>query len=229
MKYTGKYVKKPKGKKSKRQNKRRLAIVPRNVVVAGQGFPKKMVMKHRYHETIDIVSNSGAIGSAVISANGMYDPNVGGAGHQPYYFDQMAALYNHFTVIGSKITVTFNQRSTGNTTATCAIHKNDDAAFGPLSMDTMIEMNSGKFKVLPAGGGYKTCTLTNSWSAKKMFGGSTMGNDQLRGNASTNPAEQTMYVITSQPTDILSTQTVVAEILVEYIAVWTELKDISGS
>ena len=35
------------------------------------------------------------------------DPNHTGVGHQPLYFDQLMTIYNHYIVIGAKITVKF--------------------------------------------------------------------------------------------------------------------------
>lgn len=43
--------------------------------------------------------------SYVYLANGMYDPDYTGTGHQPKYFDQWGALYKRYLVFGSKIYV----------------------------------------------------------------------------------------------------------------------------
>ena len=40
--------------------------------------------------------------------NSLFDPDQTGTGHQPYYFDQFAALYNRYTVLGSKLTAEFS-------------------------------------------------------------------------------------------------------------------------
>ena len=39
--------------------------------------------------------------------NSLFDPDFTGTGHQPYYFDQFATIYQRYTVIGSKLTATF--------------------------------------------------------------------------------------------------------------------------
>lgn len=65
-------------------------------------------MSFNYHETVSI--NPGAAGitaSNAFKANGMYDPNSTGIGHQPIGFDQAMAFFHHFTVCAAKITVQF--------------------------------------------------------------------------------------------------------------------------
>lgn len=44
--------------------------------------------------------------SFLFRGNGLFDPDVQVGGQQPMGFDQWAALYRHYRVIGSKITVT---------------------------------------------------------------------------------------------------------------------------
>ena len=36
----------------------------------------------------------------------MFHPDKSSVGHQPMYFDQLQAIYDHFTVINSRIKVT---------------------------------------------------------------------------------------------------------------------------
>lgn len=47
----------------------------------------------------------GTVANHVFSANGCYDPDITGAGHQPRGFDQLMALYDHYVVKNSKIEV----------------------------------------------------------------------------------------------------------------------------
>jgi len=49
----------------------------------------------------------GAAGVYVFSANGLYDPNITGVGHQPAGFDELMAIWSEYIVIGSTIKTYF--------------------------------------------------------------------------------------------------------------------------
>jgi len=68
-------------------------------------FPQKIITQLRYVDQVQLTSTSGAVGLHVWSMNGIYDPNVTGTGHQPQYFDNYAAIYSQYRVLGSKAIV----------------------------------------------------------------------------------------------------------------------------
>ena len=97
--------------KRSRQNARKSnpykSIVPSRIVRTRCGFPDTLQTTLRYQETLSLSSSSGALFGYVYNLNGLYDPNHTGTGHQPLYFDQLMTIYNHYIVIGAKITVKF--------------------------------------------------------------------------------------------------------------------------
>lgn len=71
------------------------------------GFPLAQTVKLRYCEQIAIdVDQIAGVEHFRYRANSMYDPNFTGIGHQPRGFDQWMAVYDHYRVIQSHITVT---------------------------------------------------------------------------------------------------------------------------
>lgn len=48
----------------------------------------------------------GLASTHVFSANGLFDTDITGVGHQPSGFDQLMTFYDHYTVTHAKITVT---------------------------------------------------------------------------------------------------------------------------
>lgn len=74
----------------------------------------------RYAQSISLDPKAealGATGSNVwqFAANGCYDPDVTGTGHQPMYFDNFAAVYQKYRVRYSKISVTVVNHSVNTT------------------------------------------------------------------------------------------------------------------
>jgi hypothetical protein len=59
----------------------------------------------KYSSPSTYTSGTGTCGVHVFSANGLYDPDISGAGHQPRGFDQLMAMYDHYVVVSSAIRV----------------------------------------------------------------------------------------------------------------------------
>lgn len=222
------------GKIAKRQKssgyraRRRFAkkVRSRGTTIGRQvGFPRMLKFKHTYQETVQLTTTA-VLGSYHFSANGMYDPNISGTGHQPYYFDQMTPLYNHYHVIGSRIKVKIIPASSNQAACQFVLWLNDDTSV-PTSMTTI---NENKFAVQTVRGpsDERPTFLTHKFSTKKWFG-NVMANDELKGTNSTNPTEQVYYTINFQPLDQTATSTFYASVDIEYIAIWNELREVSGS
>lgn len=74
--------------------------------VPNSPLPLRMKTTYIYGQSFNInIGAAGVPGVHVFSANGVYDPSITGVGHQPRGFDQLMALYDHYVVIGSQITV----------------------------------------------------------------------------------------------------------------------------
>jgi len=70
-----------------------------------QPIPQRYVCKMKY---ADDVTTDG-LGSFRFNLNSLFDPNRSGLGHQPYGFDQLAALYNRYRVVSCGWRVTSPQ------------------------------------------------------------------------------------------------------------------------
>lgn len=55
----------------------------------------------KYSETVTYTMNAGAISTQLFRANGTYDPNYSGAGHQPYGRDLLTPYFERYRVIKS--------------------------------------------------------------------------------------------------------------------------------
>lgn len=192
------------------------------------GFPKELHMKHRYCEVIQIGAVGGAVQNYSFIANGMFDPNHSGTGHQPLYFDQLSAIYNHYVVLNSKITVKATVVGTVTQPVALAVYVNDDTTVTPASPQIAAEQSSAKYgTVLPDGNG--TLTLVNRYSAKQNFGPGAISDPNLQGTVSANPTEVMAFTISGQAIDLVSTWGTYCFVTIEYDVVWQELRDIGAS
>lgn len=92
-----------------RQVKRsRLApAIPRGIstkAIVGSG--RRQFATLRYFDIVSVNPSTGNAADYVFSANGVFDPDVTGTGHQPRGFDQLTTLYDSFVVTKSTIRAT---------------------------------------------------------------------------------------------------------------------------
>lgn len=199
----------------------------RTVVNTGQGFPKQIVMTHKYSDTIKITSTTSVIQNYLFSCNGMYDPDITGTGHQPMLFDQMTALYNHYCVIGSRIKIKVVPSSSFTKAVHCGIYINDNTSSSPANIGAVAEQPMGKVVQMAPNTTFAK-VLTASWSAKKFFGKSPLANTDLQGTSLSNPNEQSYFNFCVQAFDG-GTESVAIDVEISYIAVWKEFIDVAQS
>lgn len=214
--------------------RRRRAYLPRlkPMAIMGTGLPQKVMVKHKYVQSVNEAVGAGALQSYAFRANGMYQPTVStlAGSHQPMYFDQYSALYNHYCVIGAKVTfkITHITAPTSNSAFRICAFLDDDPVLSATNIDAVAEATQGRsITIIPPNTTYQI-TKTLNFSAKKIFGGSVLGNKALTGTIIANPTEQSYFIFVVQnPPGQDSDICVTAEI--EYVAIWTELKEVAQS
>lgn len=211
------------GRKGKGRNIHKTAAI----VDIGHGFPKKIKTVLVYRDVFTAASVSGSLWTKNFCANGMFDPDLCVGGHQPYYFDQFMALYNHYCVIGAKITIRCTA-STNNTTPTgVGIFVGDDTSFSGTFFNNLTEYPDAHYSTLsPAG---PPITVSQTWSAHKWFGKSPLANSELQGTSTANPTEQSVFTLFMQSLDASTSSSVLVEVSLEQIVVFKELQQIAGS
>lgn len=207
---------------------RRNTTFNRTNVSLGQGFPLKMLVTHKYVQSGTLTSTSGVQNNQLFKANGLHDPDTSGSGHQPMYYDQLLALYDHWTVIGSKIVCQILPSETNTVPIRCCLLINDDATVTPTNFDNLCELYKTRKIIFNTNTSSNPYTLSMKWSGRKAFGKFDLNSSLFRGEASTDPTEQQNFQLTAQ-SDGATTGSIKYTVTVTYIAVWTELKDIASS
>lgn len=214
------YAKRTKRALNRRYRKRK--IIPKNNFPLGLSFMTRL----KYVETITLDPAALSNQTYVFSANGVYDPNITGAGHQPYGFDQLITMYNHYHVVGSRINV--KMATNGGLSFYTGILLRDTATANSVLYGTnyLLEQPNSSFKLCPYGNsGGGIVSLRKSFSTKKFFKTkAVLENSLFRGDSTTNPAEGAFYHVIITPfndaADNVPAQSMT--VTIEYIVVFTE-------
>lgn len=190
---------------------------------------KTFKYRARYHEqavTFTATNSSPAVG--VYTMNGLYDPNITGVGHQPIGFDQIMPMYDHYHVIGSKITVKCTNLDAG-TGGILTLNLKDNSGTS-ANLNEIIENGNCKSVLIGTSGSSDgTKTLTLNCNPSKFFGRKVMQGTKYNGNELSNPSDQVYCHVNFQGAQNISTVSAVMQITIEYIAILTEPKQLTGS
>ena len=92
--------------KKKKYNPRKKRGYRKSRTAIPSAPPNHQTIKLNYTETLRLDTILGSLATYVYRINDLFDPNFSGTGHQPYFRDQMYALYNYGKVLWASIKVT---------------------------------------------------------------------------------------------------------------------------
>lgn len=118
---------------------------PKTLVNQGLGFPRSSLVTLRYSQKVAISGTPSHLQS--FTANGLYDPDATGAGHQPMGFDQWAAFYSKYKV--RSFTVEVKGMFDGSTSTGMAFVLENDTTVS-TDLAELSERNSGDLLIAPA-------------------------------------------------------------------------------
>lgn len=151
----------------RRSRGRHIVHLQRSMWDRGYGFPDRIVTRLRYDQVGNMTTTGGSIVKQVWRANSVFDPDFTGAGHQPLYFDQFAAIYNQYAVIKSKITTVFTMSEGGTVPILCGLVGDDDGTTS-TTFATLQEKSHGSSRVLmPTTGANNCIVMSERFHCKK--------------------------------------------------------------
>jgi len=164
------------------------------------GFPNTILTTLRYCDFFVMTSGAGVISTQVFAANGLFDPDITGTGHQPMYRDTYAGIYNNYVVIGSKITVTATVME-GDSTSIFILAGDDDST-PPSGILTRMEANNSSYTTLgmPSGGASQK-TLYGTFAPLRDFGTAVEDDGASAVNVGANPSQLWCYQVSLRPGD----------------------------
>ncbi len=199
------------------------------------GFPKSKMVKLRYVESISLNPTAAVPASHYFNASSLFDPNSSGVGHQPLGYDQWAALYGKYTVVGAKIKVTYTPQAGAGAVQTpgmMGVILDDNATFSYLSGEEILESKQGRGGVVIFGGNANANkkTVSRSYSARRFHGKPPLNNDDIEALVTANPPDSVYFgVWLSAVAQTSDPPLTVLLVEIEYIAVFSELKFLAQS
>lgn len=182
----------------RRRSYRKRSSIPSLRSTTSGGFPKQKIVKLRYNETIQLNAPLAGVGAYVVSANSLYDPNTTGVGHQPMGYDLWATVYNHYTVIGSRIRATFALSGATSASLALGVCLDDDGGISGMNPSKLIERGDSTYRIVnDSYSQSRPMNITKGFSAKKWFGISNIKDNMTRvgANFGTSPSDSAHFVM----------------------------------
>lgn len=181
------------------------------------GAPNSIVTTLRYCDNFQLTSTSGATVSAVYRANGIYAPQYSGGGtsHQPMFRDAWVAMYDYYTVLGSKITVTAQSRNATNGFV-IGLQGSDTPTLSSTVI-SWLEQNNGVHALIGnANAGSKTLHMT--YGPEENLGANMKDDQSSLVSTGSDPGSQQAYYfgILASTEDFATTAVITFLIQIEY-------------
>jgi hypothetical protein len=190
--------------------------------------------KLHYYEPQLTAGNSvaGLATNYFFSANGCFDPNITGVGHQPIGFDQIMLFYEQYTVVSSKATVTTDNR--GTTPCRTALYLSPDIT---SITDPIRIMENGLIAtgINYIGNAYREAIqLDLSCSVFNYFGRTAnarglVDDVTLSGSSAANPSEQVYYAVSTWDPFQVAVAGSFFDIVIEYDVIFWEPRKLTTS
>jgi len=221
-------------RRTRPMNRRRMRVV-RPVPNA---FPKTQLVRMNYCAEIGLDPVAGAIDYFDFAANGLFDPELTGlGGHQPYGFDNMMLAYDHYMVVGSKMTVRFVPTSTNSVVPGYLTVGLFDAVNQPLvfsNVEHMLESNRVNNNPVIAGFALSStyrqpvATVYKTFSHKKFFN-TPRNTSPYKGSITANPADLAVFSVMASSIGNNETGVLSFLVRIEYIVILSEPKILAQS
>jgi len=145
------------------------------------GFPDRLQTKLRYCDVVTLTPTTGGRSSWAFRMNSLFDPDFTSTGHQPMWFDQLAAVYKAYRVTGAVLKATFVPSIINTTEATdsgpyiVGITGSTETSLGANSISALLENNNNTTSIVVDKQGATNCeTLSQTFSIKRDLGLDTM-------------------------------------------------------
>jgi hypothetical protein len=197
-------------------------------------FPatKRLTNMTYYDYSQQLSAAAGFCASRFFIANGLFDPDISGSGHQPMGFDQMMALYTTYTVVRATITITAMAEAAG---AAVGIYLSPDttAITDPIRLIENGLMRVVHLSASTSPGSNRQASVTLSCDVRAYFGRrgarAIMNDDNLSGTAAANPFEGVYFGVCTWCFYSSAAVVIDYDVLLTYDAIFSEPRKLTVS
>lgn len=187
---------------------------------------KQMITKLKYQTDFSIDPGLATVDAHVFSANGLYDVDITGTGHQPRGWDELITLYDHAVVVGSKIKVNFVQQASAVDTCNIVGISLKDSSSEETTGNDYMEGGYVKYGVVNSINANSIKTITYKCNPNKFLSRSKpLSDPYLKNSSSTNPTEQAFWHVWGSGMDGHNGGLCNINVNIEYLVVFLEPKN----
>lgn len=216
-----------KDKPSRRRYRRR---IPRRLVPSAGTLGKTLRQKFRYSTLIRLDASTGGVSGHIFSANGMYDPDISGTGHQPLGYDQfMGTFYNHYTVLSSRIKCTVMSTDSNSLTGQ-SLFMIETSGNNTLDTSKIAILDRNAAAAVTCANAQQSKIVYRSCNISKFLGQDVLSEDNNAGAPTSNPTEQVYFHMYTTGADDISNPAIVnVLVVIDYDVVLHEPKLLASS
>lgn len=196
--------------------------------ISKQPIAERFFTQMRYSQVVSMTLATANVLYSHQWQTSLYDPYFTGVGHQPFYFDQLAALYNKYRVYGIKYKITAKTGAAVDLTSFYVKHNADTTL--ETNQDTLRERSEGRGRIMSGpqtGGrdmimGYMS-TYRPQGKTKKDF----LADESFISAVTTSPATTSqlqLYAVT-----VGGSASVYFQVDLEFYAEWFDRIEVGGS
>uniref|UniRef100_UPI004047C05F hypothetical protein n=1 Tax=Shewanella sp. TaxID=50422 RepID=UPI004047C05F len=184
----------------------------------------------RYVAEILLNAGSGANDHWIFRANGLFDPDITGTGHQPKGFDQLMTLYGKYTVVASRCKIAPYYTTAGEPSYILVhlMNGTSDATIDTIE-EAMEQQNRSKIIFSGNQIDEKHSEATLGVDFKQYLGLNPEDADQLSGGESGNPTKGVYFVVNQVPVNGNDPAARTVLVQIEYDVVFTYPIEVASS
>lgn len=183
----------------------------------------------RYATNIQLNPGLGDVPATwTFAANGLFDPDITGVGHQPLGFDQMMTFFHNYTVLNCRIRVNIHNADV-NYPQIWGIAADGDSA-PPTSAQQYIEQGEMVYSMTsPLGDGQTVGELSKMVSIKGFSGKDPRNDMDWSGDSTSNPNDIVYLHVFTSTIQSVDGAAQTLQVLLEYDTLFSEPKTVPQS